>query len=207
MPKRNRLKVYGSDQYYHLYNRGNNKQNIFSEPNDYYYFLSLMKRHLSDEFVFDASGREFKKYDKEVNLISYCLMPNHFHLLCYLREPTGIINLMRSVMTAYVMYFNKKYNHTGSLFEGPFLASRISSEPYLWHVSRYIHLNPLDIGERYQDYPYSSLPYVLGEKYASWITPHILVQTPKDQADYLIFVADYETMHQEMKFLKNLLAN
>ncbi|MBC7943157.1 transposase [Candidatus Saccharibacteria bacterium] len=206
MPKRNRIKIYGSGQYYHLYNRGVDRQNIFQEPGDYFYFLSLLKRHLSDTTATDSYGRAFAKFSEEVELMAFCLMPNHFHILCYLKEPDGIVHLMRSVMTAYSMYFNKKYQRTGGLYEGPFLASRIENEAYLWHVSRYIHLNPLDIGQDFRQYPYSSIAYFAGEKKADWLRASNLIETDKDVREYLEFVADYETMHKEMKYLKNLLA-
>jgi REP element-mobilizing transposase RayT len=206
MPKRNRIKTYGVEQYYHLYNRGVNKQNIFYEPEDFLYFLSLFKRHLSLDTVKDSSGRPFTQLDGQVELVTFCLMSNHFHLLCYLKEPEGIVKLMRSVMTAYTMYFNKKYKRTGGLYEGPFLASRITSDRYLWHVSRYIHLNPLDISEDFSEYPYSSLPYFAGDKHADWLHPERLIETKDDQKQYLEFVADYKTMHEDMKYLKNLLA-
>lgn len=206
MPKRNSIKLYGADQYYHLYNRGSNRQDIFLESNDYFYFLNLFKRHLSKEVMFDKSGRVFTKYDSEVELTAFCLMPNHFHLLCYLKEPDGIVHLMRSVMTAYTMYFNKKYKHSGKLYEGTFLAVRVDNDAYLWQVSRYIHLNPLDAGHDYLDYDYSSVGYFSGAKHADWIHINRLVESESDKLEYIQFISDYETMHQEMKYLKNILA-
>ena len=207
MPKRNVIKQYGSDEYYHLYNRGVNKQEIFREPNDYYYFLSLLKRHLSDNSETDSSGRPVKKYSKEIELVAFCLLPNHFHMLVYLIEPTGIVDLMRSVMTAYTMYFNRKYKRTGTLYEGRFLASRITNEAYLWHVSRYIHLNALDNSVDFKTYDYSSIAYFLGKKHASWMHENRLVEAEKDRREYSEFVSDYETMHSDLKLLQNLLAS
>jgi putative transposase len=206
MPKRNRIKIYSADQYYHLYNRGVNKQSIFHEPEDYFYFLSLFKRHLSDEALKDSSGRPYTKLDSEVELIAFCLMPNHFHLLCYLKEPEGVAKLMQSILTAYTMYFNKKYHRSGGLYEGPFLASRITNDGYLWHVSRYIHLNPLDIGDSFEQYPYSSISYFAGKRKADWLHIDRLLTTRQERDQYLEFVADYETMHEDMKLLKNILA-
>ena len=206
MPKRNSIKLYGADQYYHIYNRGGNQQNIFIEPDDYFYFLNLFRRHLSDEIMFDHYGRMFEKFSDEVEIVAFCLMPNHFHLLCYLNQPDGIVHLMRSTMTAYTMYFNKKYKHTGKLYEGAFLAARIDNEAYLWQVSRYIHLNSLDAGFDFKTYAYSSMAYFTGEKHANWIKTDRLVETDHDRHEYLEFVTDYKTMYQEMKYLKNILA-
>ncbi len=195
MPKRNRIKIYGADNYYHIYNRGVNKTDIFREPEDYFYFLSLFKRYLSDEDLRDSSGRPYTKFDDEVELIAFCLMQNHFHLLCFLKEPTGIVKLMQGMLTAYSMYFNKKYRRTGGLFEGPFLASRITNDGYLWHVSRYIHLNPLDIGSDFASYPYSSISYFSGARHADWLHTERLITSSSEVTQYIEFVADYETMH------------
>jgi len=207
MPRKNIVKTYGADQYYHIFNRGVNRQNIFLEPSDYYYFINLLKRHLSNKTSLDSSGRKDKKFNNEVELVAYYLMPSHFHLLCYLKEPSGIVHLMRSVMTAYTMYFNKKYKRTGKLCDGTFLAKRIDTDTYLWHVSRYIHLNPLDINKDFRQYDYSSIAYFTGEKHTSWLNGTRLVETESDRKEYLEFVADYKTMHNDMKLLKNILAS
>ncbi len=208
MPTKNRTKIYGADEYYHIYNRGIAKQDIFREEVDYFYFLSLFKRHLdTDEKYFDKFGREIKKYHDEVELVAYCLMPNHFHLLFYLKEAEGIEHIMRSTMTAYVMYFNKKYTRVGPLFQNRFLGSRISNEMYFWHISRYIHLNALDVGDGdYKQYPYSSYQYFIGSRHASWLHPERVIATVDDQRKYGDFVADYEGMHADLKLLKQLLA-
>lgn len=208
MPTRNRVKTYGEDQYFHVYNRGINKQDIFVDEQDYFYFLSLFKRHLSSDSKdsIDSYGRKLPNFHEEVELVAYCLMPNHYHLLCYLKHADGLVHVMRSVMTAYTMYFNKKYKRTGSLYEGIFLAAPIKTDIYLWHVSRYIHLNPLDIGQDFHGYPYSSIDYYKGNKHASWLHNERFVETPKERVEYMTFVADYETMHKDRKLLKNILA-
>jgi len=207
MPKKNCVKLYGTDQYYHLYNRGGNRQDIFLEPEDYSYFLSLFKRLLTAGASFDSSGRQFPNYNEEVELVAFCLMPNHFHLLCYLKDTEGIVHLMRSMMTAYTMYFNKKYKHSGKLYEGTFLAARIDTDTYLWHVSRYIHLNPMDAMIDYENYNYSSILYFKGDKHAKWLHEDRLIETQKDRDEYIKFVADFKTVRQEMKYLKNVLAS
>jgi len=207
MPKKNIVKIYGEDQYYHLYNRGANRQQIFIEPSDYAYFLSLFKRHLAGNNTNNPNYRVYKKYENEVEIVAYCLMPNHFHLLCYLKDPQGIVHLMRSVMTAYTMYFNKKYKRSGRLYESNFLATRIDSDTYLWHVSRYIHLNPIDAGLDYLTYEYSSIAYFAGSKHTSWVHTERLIDNAKDKKEYIEFLADYTSMHSDIKYLKNILAS
>ncbi len=207
MPARNVIKQYGEREYYHVYNRGVNKQNIFLEADDYWYFLSLMKRHLSPEISTDKYGRKVPDYSDKIELSAFCLMPNHYHMLVYLHEPDGLALMMRSVMTAYVMYFNKKYKRVGGLFQGVFLASLITSDYYLWHVSRYIHLNPIDIGEDFTSYPYSSIDYYKGDKQAKWLHEERLVETSKERDDYIRFVADYKEMRADLNHLKKILAS
>ncbi len=206
MPTRNSIKVYGEEQYYHVYNRGVNKADIFREDVDYVFFLHLLKRHLSSKERTDSYGRKVRNYRDEIELNAYCLMSNHFHLLLYLKQKDGLVHLMRSVMTTYTMYFNKKYDRTGTLYEGVFLASPITNDFYLWHVTRYIHLNPAGIGKKFRTYPYSSIDYFSGSKHSSWVHPERLVVTPEEQTQYMEFVADYETMHAEKDKLKHILA-
>jgi len=207
MPTKNRAKFYGVGHYYHVYNRGVAKQKIFREEVDYFYFLSLFKKHLQeDEETVDRYGRLAKNYSEEVELNAFCLMPNHFHLLFYLKQDQGIEHIMRSTMTAYTMYFNRKYRRVGSLYQGVFLASRITNDMYFWHISRYIHLNPMDVTDNYAEYPYSSYGYFVGEKHASWLHAERIVATNEDKKQYAEFVADYESMHGDMKLLKEILA-
>ena len=93
MPTKNRIKTYGAGEYYHVYNRGVAKQAIFKEETDYFYFLSLFKRHLQiDEESIDRYGRPIKNFSEEVELNAFCLMPNHFHLLFFLKEQTTLLS-------------------------------------------------------------------------------------------------------------------
>lgn len=99
-----------------------------------------------------------------------------------------MIELMRSLMTSYSMYFNRKYKRVGPVFQSRYRASRISQNSYLEHISRYIHLNPYD----WENYPYSSLRYYLDKARAEWIHPNEIVQIFPSREQYLEFVKDYE---------------
>ncbi|MFZ2544356.1 MAG: transposase [Candidatus Saccharimonadales bacterium] len=131
MPTRNRVKIYVPNTYYHLYNRGWNRSLIFEEDDDYHYFESLLARHLSPEPVEDSKGRQYRWLRDEIQLNTYCLMPNHFHILIYQTDAQAISKLMNSVLTAYTMYFNKKYKRRGSLFESTFKAVPIINDSQL----------------------------------------------------------------------------
>ena len=135
MPIKNTIKEYDIPAYYHIYNRGAGNQQVFRDDQDREKFLSLFIRYLD---VSDTStktdGREYDKYD--IELIAYCLMGNHFHLLVYQEtDPSAATQLMRSVATAYTMYFNRKYKQFGHLFQSTFKAARITSGAYLLHIT------------------------------------------------------------------------
>lgn len=108
-------------------------------------------------------------------------------------------------MTAYSRYYNLRYKRSGTLFEGSFLASRITSEEYLQHVSRYIHLNPVDINKNPLSYSYSSLSYFSSKKHAEWIHPERILG--EGEADsYVKSLKDGEEYHVLRNLLKHELA-
>lgn len=104
-------------------------------------------------------------FHDSINLLAYCLMTNHFHLLVRQAQSHGISEFIRSICTSYSMYFNKKYKRVGSLFQGIFKAIDIEEENYLLWVSRYIHRNP----SNFRDYPYSSYQDYVGIRQTSWL--------------------------------------
>jgi len=192
MPSRNLEKIYLGENFYHIYNRGINKKKIFADKEDFSVFLNLLKRYLDSAPVTDASGREYDWLHEKLELLAFCVMPNHFHLLIYQHTPNVMTRLLRGVGTSYSGYFNKKYKRSGPLFQDRFKASNISNDEYLIHISRYIHLNP----SGYRTYEWSSLPYYLNKKKAAWITPSRILEL-FDGDDYKEFVADYED-HKKM---------
>ena len=119
-----------SGNFYHIYNRGNNRQDIFFERENYIYFLRLLKEHL---------------IKNAVDIVAYCLMPNHYHLLVYLRNET-LSDAMKSLSLAYTKAINKRFNRSGVLFQGRFQSIHIQETEYLVNLSRYIHLNPVKAG-------------------------------------------------------------
>lgn len=140
---------FAEDEYYHLYNRGNSKQIIFQENEDYFHFIKLL--YISNQqknfAIRNLSKNIFqtKITEKLVEISSYCLMPNHFHVLVKQTENGSISKFMQKVSTAYSMYYNKKYKRTGGLFEGRFRSQHVSSDKYLKYLFSYINLNPLKL--------------------------------------------------------------
>ena len=195
MPARNTIREYDAPAYYHVYNRGAGERMIFADASDKYKFLSLLERYLSNQ----KAHAEYPTYDAE--LVAYCIMGNHYHLLLFQEsDPGAISQLMKSVSTAYSMYFNRKYRAQGHVFQSVFRASRITNEPYLAHISRYIHLNP----ETYKTYKWSSLPYYVGKSAPVWLKPG-RVRTMSAE-EYQVFLEDYRDKRALLKEIKSLLA-
>ena len=194
MPAKNVDKVFVANGIYHAYNRGVEKRKIFLDDQDYRVFLHLLKYYLSptdnhSSHPITSTGklalvrpRPLKNLGEEVKLMAYCLMPNHFHLLLKQTTINGMTKLFRRIATTYSMYFNRRYKRVGYLFQGRYKATRIDDQMGLLHLSRYIHLNPVGLVTRSNlvTYPYSSYPYFLRLKTATWIHPEeILALTNK----------------------------
>jgi putative transposase len=203
MPSRNILKQDASDSFYHVYARGSNRQRIFREPADFEKFLKLFSRYLSLEETKNNVGISFPNYSNRLELNAFCLMPNHFHLLIYQRQQGVMTQFMRSLLTSYSMYFNKKYKRSGPLFESRYKASLISDDAYLEHITRYIHLNP----QLWQQYEYSSLPYYLHQISDDWIRTKRIDERFSTPNEYLQFVQDYVQNKEMLDILKHELAD
>lgn len=202
MPSRNRLKAYVSDSYYHIYNRGVNKRRIFLDADDYAVFLNLLKRHLDEQPAKDLRGREYDWLHLDIELLAFCLMPNHFHLLIYQKTPLAMTTLLHRVSGAYTSYFNKKYKRIGPLFQDRFKASMIISDEYLQHISRYIHLNP----KNYRTWEFSSLSYYLESKKSGWLDPDRILEMFESN-QYRQFVEDHKDYKESLEVIKTELAN
>ncbi|MFA5770389.1 MAG: transposase [Patescibacteria group bacterium] len=189
MPSKNIIKTYIENGYYQIYNRGVEKRKIFLDEQDYKVFLSYLKLYLLPK---QESVNEIKNNDSEVDnnekiiseiyklnnffnkidLISYVLMPNHFHLELRQKNKKEIEFFMRSLITKYSKYFNKKYERVGPLFQGRYKAALIQNTEYLLYLNRYIHLNPMELlveGQPLDQYPWSSYPTYLKKINISWL--------------------------------------
>ena len=121
---------------YHLYNRGVNRRKVFFDDRNYQYFLFNIERYLLP--ISD--------------LIAYCLMPNHYHVLIQVKETSEVFKTsevstaMMKLSVSYTKAINKGYNRVGPLFQGAFQAKHIDTDAYLWQLIGYIHLNPVAAG-------------------------------------------------------------
>ena len=136
------------DEYYHIYSRGNDKRDIFHNHNDYERFQKSLYLANSDKhFRFETIENVYdvNRGNKMVFIGAYCLMPNHFHILIKQSGENGISKFMQKLLTAHSMYYNIKYERTGSLFEGKFKVEHLGEDRYLKYIFSYIHLNPVKL--------------------------------------------------------------
>lgn len=147
-----RKENFAPGEYYHIYNRGTDKRKIFMNKRDYEHFIFLMYICNSEKSIeLRNINKKFDRGETITDIGAYCLMPNHFHILVREKIEGGISKYMRKLMTAYTMYFNKRYERTGKLYEGVFKSVHVNSDRYLKYMYSYTHLNPcklLDKGWR-----------------------------------------------------------
>lgn len=190
MPSKNIIKTYIENGFYHIYNRGVEKRKIFLDEQDYRVFLSYLRIYLSpkidsakdiqknrngdyeDQNKLISEIYKLNNFYNKIDLISYVLMPNHFHLELKQKNRKEIESFMRSLITKYSKYFNKKYKRVGPLFQGRYKAVLIQNTEYLLDLSRYIHLNPKELlvaGQSLDVYPWSSYPVYFKKVTISWL--------------------------------------
>lgn len=149
-------------EYYHIYNRGNDKKDIFLSDRDYVRFLFLIlyfqaelsfyniERYIS-RFLnggnFGVDGNTIKSILKNryVEVVSFCLMPNHFHILVKNLEKDGVSKYMHRIGVSYTKFFNLKYGKSGHLFQGSFKSVHVEDNEHLLYLSAYIHRNPREL--------------------------------------------------------------
>lgn len=215
--------VFATDQAYHLLNRGVEQRFIFKNKRDYQRFLELTDfyRYQSPPLRFSFYNRlsieeksEFLKRLKErseplVEIITYCLMPNHFHFLVRQLEDSGISDFMRNLQNSFARYFNTKYQRSGPLFQSMFKAVRIETDEQLVHVSRYIHLNPVTAfllePNELKNYCWSSFPgYLNPGLLEDFVNPKMVLDFFKSWKDYEKFVYDQANYQRELQKIKEL---
>jgi putative transposase len=208
-----RLTPFQTDCYYHIFNRGVEKRQIFSSDNDYqrflgtvyYYLFSGPKPRFSTFRKFKF--KEFYLKPKIVEVICYCLMPNHFHMLVKQVTEGGIHEFISKLLNSFTKYYNTKHNRIGPLFQGQFKAVLVETDEQLVHLSRYIHLNPLvsNLVTKLDDFKYSSYPDFVGLRKGSFCFTQPVLSFFKEANSYKNFVKDYEGYGKDIHRIKQLL--
>ncbi len=208
-----------TEEIYHIFNKGIASQPVFTNKFDYqrgedtlfYYkhvnppvkYSRLFSLHKDDRN--DLLNQLEKEKKNLVDLIAYCFMPNHFHLLLKQLVNNGISKYLSNFANSYTKYFNTKYERSGPIFQGKFKAVHIESNEQLLHVSRYIHLNPYSSSvvssiEQLKTYPYSSLTKLSTSKVES----SLIVKQFKNIDEYYKFVFDQADYQKQLQGIKKL---
>lgn len=189
--------IFSEGEFYHIYNRGTDKREVFSCPEDFDRFLqSLVEFNVKDPIgsIFENSFRgpqrkRSSKSDRLVNIIAYCLNPNHYHLLLEPVTEWGVEKFMQRLGTGYTKYFNNKYKRNGVLFQGKYKAIHVGTNEYLLQVSAYINLNHKvhQLGSRTSK---SSMDEYLGRAKTQICTPEAVLGQFRNSSEYAAFAHD-----------------
>lgn len=211
-------------EYYHIFNRAVNKQIIFHNTSDYARFLFLIL-HFQSPIIFPQVSRLVKKYVKSlafdtpdidkiikqrtIELVTFCIMPNHFHLIVKELEENGIAAYMHRVMTAYAKYYSTKYQKSGHVFQGTYQAVHIQDDRQMLHLSAYIHRNPREISKWFNKedrYEWSSYQdFVIKHRWGGLLLPDIVLGEFKNQDKYRLFVqtSPAKLVKEELAYLES----
>ena len=195
----------GQDEFYHIYNRGVMKREIFLDNRDYIRFLFSVLFFQSPMVTFYNMGREvtyFVKHrmfnidkkinnvnqTKEVELVCFILMPNHFHLILRERSGRGITKYLQRLGNSYTKYFNIKYKQSGHLFQGPYQLVHIKQNEQLLYTSAYIHRNSSELkkwSDREHLYPWSSYAdFIINNRWPKLLEPNAITEQFTNGQEY-----------------------
>ncbi len=205
MPYKNSVKAFTTDTFFHIYARGTNKMQIFTDDSDYKKFMYLLKKYLTRNFKEKETinGVELElpvnSVFGKVELYAFALMPNHFHLLLKNITTDGLTCLLRRVLSNYSVYFNKKYDRQGSLFQGNYRAVPIYNEPQLIISFVYVNKNPLaaNLVKNLIDYPYCSYKIYKNNLHNKWFIKSKLFRETVDFDNFERYVEKHKDALEE----------
>lgn len=196
---------FSNDEYYHIYNRGVDKREVFSEEKDYLRFLNSMREFNNNSsdaqrdyeknknrklsFGYSKLSFRFLSLPKLVDIVCYCLNPNHYHFILKQLSENGISKFMHKLDTEYTKYFNNKNNRSGSLFQGPFKAKHIDINKYLLWLSCYVNGN-VEIHKiaEAENYNWCSYQDYLGLRNGTLCNKEIILSQFKNAEEYKKYV-------------------
>lgn len=204
-------KIFAEGEYYHIYNRGNGKQNIFLDEQDYLNFLKRLKlvlgltptraplvnNKLQGAPLF---ARMSPLPSNSFEIVCYCLMPNHFHFLIRQVGDIPISKLISKVCTSYSMYFNRRHKHIGHLFQDRFKSVPVDIDDYLLWLSVYIHQNPKVAGlvKNLEEWQWSSYQDYVGLRHGNLCKKDVVLERFKNVEEYKNFMdSGYELVKEK----------
>lgn len=203
-------------EFYHIYNRGVDKRNIFGDEWDFHrFFQSILEFNTVEPIgsIFENSTNKRKKENfghpmsKLVNIVCYCINPNHYHFILEQLVDKGIEKFMQKLGNGYTKYFNHKYKRSGVLLQGKFKSTHINSNEYLLHLSVYVNLNNLvhkiDFGHRMSKSSWNE--YIKGGEVGLCKNKEIILGQFRNKKEYKDFANEViRGMIERRKMLKNM---
>lgn len=174
MPSPNIVKNLIPGGVYHVANWGIDGRAVFASEDDFAVFLDLLKDYLTLD---DEKPGRRAPVAGGVELIGYCLLPDHFHLVLRQYQATAMTGLMRRLGNAYIRYYNQKYDRRGPLFAGKYRAALVRAED-LPALTRWLHRHPGESAISLADYRYSSYAYYLRYERPGWLQPAVIRDEP-----------------------------
>ena len=181
-------------EFYHVYNRGVDKREIFMDNYDYLRFLKSLEEFNSEELIGSIYEQSFRKRNllghgvsKLVEIVAYCLNPNHYHLILKQVTDKGIEKFMHKVGMGYSKYFNNKYTRSGALFQGVFQSINIDSNEYLLYLSAYVNKNKFIHGYD-NKFEFSSLKEYAGKTVYSLCDKAIILKQFRNKQEYIEYL-------------------
>ena len=198
-----------NSEYYHIFNRGVDKRDIFCDDKDFTRFIICLREfnnikpigslHVQKEL--NSFAKEFSSLpEKLVNIACYALIKNHYHFILQQSIDNGIPKFMQKISTGYTNYFNFKYNRSGSLFQGTYKAIPIESTSQLEGLSSHINGNPeIHKIAKAENYLWSSYQDYLGKRNGTLCNKEIVLNEFNDINDYKIFTNNFIKESQTTK--------
>ncbi|KKP88733.1 MAG: hypothetical protein UR93_C0009G0021 [Berkelbacteria bacterium GW2011_GWA2_35_9] len=204
-----------NNEYYHVFNRSIAKFKIFNHPENYYRFISIISYYQYEnnilsysKFLESSKLNLINSYSgiRFVDIVAYCIMPTHFHLILKQNINNGISIFLSKVQNSYSKYFNTIYKRRGPLWESRFQNIHIETDEQLLHLTRYIHLNPSSAGlvKKPEDWEYSSYYEYINSKTNESICVFENILNIK-QKEYKIFIDDRVSYQKELSIIKSQL--
>ena len=211
-----------NEEYYHIYNRGVDKRDVFLDSSDYERFLLSLNLLNDERDGLMLRWRDIKRADPRVQLleiqelnsrknpaveiVAYCINPNHYHFILKQLRDNGIEKFMQKLSTSYTNYFNVKYTRTGSLFQGRYKSVHINSNEYLLYLSAYVNMNNFIHGySKKNDWQYSSLFDYLGQRRSGFINIDAVAKQFNNSKEYEKFARNNALYMREKKELEKYL--
>lgn len=208
---------FANKEFYHIYNRGVDKREVFLDERDYDRFLLAVILLNDEQDALLDKWRDLRKCNSKITLsnfrrlnlrkplvdiIAFCFNPNHYHFILRQVREKGIEKFMHRLGTAYTMFFNKKYKRTGALFQGSFKSIYIDSNDYLLYLSAYVNKNYFIHGYKGANWKHSSLSEYKNKnnklgRINNVCKPASILRQFKNPADYIKF------LNENAVYLKN----